>query len=303
MKWLPFFLLTLVQFLQIQAQKANSFLIYSVKGNVTVTDGSGNKKAQVGTLLNESSKLAVGPNSLVGIICNENTLFNVVKPGNYAMGQFKDSCITNKSSITGNYLKFIWNQLTAPKGSPEKNRKSFMNNVGAVGRGNISIWIDSRLDTINYYSGEFPVSWKCYSDATEFLFQIFDKPEGGTPLFEKTTKNNQVLFSEFASKLSKNTPYYWQVTIPSEEPEPRRVINFWSKTEFEALLTSIKKANKSGEVEGEAELNFRLGFMLESARFYSDAYPYYLKASQLNPELELYKKTVDAFCKDYNIAK
>nr|WP_294906221.1 hypothetical protein [uncultured Lacibacter sp.] len=283
------------------AQKANSFLVYSVKGTVSIVENNKGTKAQIGKLLTDNSTITVGANSLVSIICNEASLFSITKPGTYSMTQFKDSCLANKSSITSNYLKFIWNQLTTPKGSPEKNRKSYMNNVGAVSRTNISIWIDSRLDTINYYSGDFPISWKCYSDADEFTFDIYEEAENGKPVFQKTVKKTAVPFTDFSSKLKKNKPYFWQVNVKNEDPERRKVVYIWDKASFEKLLAQIRSAHNGTETA--AEENFRIGFLLESARFYSEAYGYYQKAAQLNPDLELYKKTLEAFRKDYAIGQ
>ncbi len=297
MKSTQLFLLACLFTLTVNAQKENSYLVYSVKGSVTISENDKTGKAQIGKLLTDKSKLTVGANSLVSIICNENSLFSVTKAGTYTMAQFKDSCLTNKSSITSNYLKFIWNQLTTPKGSPEKNRKSYMNNVGAVSRANISIWIDSRLDTINYHSGSFPASWKCYSDADEFVFEVFEQAEGGKAIYSKTVKSTAVPISEFAAKLKPNTPYFWQVTVKNEEPEKRKVIYVWEKAAFEKFTMQLRDLQKVPETE--AEQMFRVGFLLESARFYSDAYRYYQKAAQLNPELELYQKTLDAFRKDF----
>ena len=172
-----------------------------------------------------------------------------------------------------------------------------MNNVGAVSRTNISIWIDSRLDTINYNSGSFPVSWKSYSDAEEFLFEVYDKAEGGKPLYQKTVKKTAVAISDFASKLKPNTPYYWQITVKNEDPEKRKVIYVWEKAAFENFAMQLRDLQKAPETE--AEQFFRVGFLLESARFYSEAYRYYQRAAQLNPELELYQKTLEAFRKDF----
>ena len=176
-----------------------------------------------------------------------------------------------------------------------------MNNVGAVSRTNISIWIDSRLDTINYHSGDFPISWKCYSDADEFTFDIYEEAEAGKPVFQKTVKKTTVPFVDFASKLKKNKPYFWQVNVKNEDPERRKVVYIWDKASFEKLLTQIRSAHSGTETA--AEENFRIGFLLESARFYSEAYGYYQKAAQLNPELELYKKILEAFRKDYAIGQ
>lgn len=284
--------------ISMQAQKPNSFLIYSVKGTVTITENKKSSKAQIGKLLTDQSKLSVGPNSLVSIICNENSLFSIVKPGTYNMLQFKDSCLVNKSSITSNYLKFIWNQLTTPKGNPEKNRKSYMNNLGAVSRSNISIWIDSRLDTINYYKGSFPISWKCYTDVTEFDFQLFET--GSKSIFQKTiTTGTTVDIAEFAGKLKNNTAYNWTLKVKDEENTEKKVLIKWNKASYEKLVTRFRAANERFETE--AEQSFRLGFLLESARFYSEAYQYYKNAAQLSPDTELYNKTLDAFRKDYHL--
>jgi tetratricopeptide (TPR) repeat protein len=284
---------------QTNAQKPNSFLVYSVKGSVTITENNKGIKAQIGNLLTEQSKITVGKNSLVSIICNESSLFSITKAGTYSMTQFKDSCLTNKSSITSSYLKFIWNQLTTHNGTPEKNRKNYMNNVGAVSRTNNSVWIDSRLDTINFHQGNFPLSWKCFSDATAFSVEILQLARGGEPLVKKTVTKTSISINELTPELNNNSTYYWKVVAKGEESDERKVLVLWDSVSYNILLTELK--NTQTEFESEAEESFRLGFLLESARFYAEAYEYYKKAVQLNAEIELYQKTLAAFRKDYNI--
>ncbi len=301
MKQINLLLITAFLSISTQAQKANSFLIYSVKGTVNVVENNKTSKAQIGKQLTEQSKLTVGTNSLVSIICNESCQFSIVKAGSYSMSQFKDSCTSNKSSITTSYIKYVWNQLTTHKGSPEKNRKSYMNNVGSVSRSNISIWIDSRFDTINYNHGSFPVSWRCYADVQEFTFEIYEQAEGGTPVYQQKISKTTVPVASFASKLQPNKPYFWEVKIENEKSEGRKVIYIWDHESYEKLLHQLSKAHEGAETE--AEKNFRLGFLLESARFYAEAYQYYQKAVQLAPDVELFQKTLDAFKKDYNIGQ
>jgi tetratricopeptide (TPR) repeat protein len=110
-----------------------------------------------------------------------------------------------------------------------------------------------------------------------------------------------VSIADFVSKLKVNKPYYWQVFVKNEEPEERKVIYVWDDKSFNSLVENLRKAHAG--VETPAEENFRIGFLLESARFYADAYRYYQKAAQLNPELELYQKTLEAFRKDYAIGQ
>jgi len=128
----------------------NMFLVYSIKGNVSVVDNKVESKARIGTLLNNASVLKIPAGSFATLICNETRMFTLNKSGNYNMGNLKDSCKGSNSSVSANYMKYIWNEMTKSKGSPEKNRKAYMANVGAVSRSINNIWIDPKLDTVNY---------------------------------------------------------------------------------------------------------------------------------------------------------
>ena len=141
------------------ASAQNSFLIYTVKGNVSVIENNVTTKAKIGRLLPESAQVVVAPGGVISLICNQANLININK-GKVNLSTLGEQCKLTDQSVTSNYLKYVWSQLTAKPGSPEKNRKAFMTNVGAVSRGVNNVWIDPRLDTVKYVSGNFPLSWK-----------------------------------------------------------------------------------------------------------------------------------------------
>ena len=120
----------------ISAQE-NMFVVYSVKGTVAVVENNVETKAKIGTILNGNSSIKLGTGSFATLLCNETRMFSLNKTGSYAIANLKDSCKINNSSVSANYLKYIWSEMTKSKGTPEKNRKNYMANVGAVGRGDI----------------------------------------------------------------------------------------------------------------------------------------------------------------------
>ena len=277
----------------------NMFLVYSIKGNVSVVDNKVESKARIGTLLNNASVLKIPAGSFATLICNETRMFTLNKSGNYNMGNLKDSCKGSNSSVSANYMKYIWNEMTKSKGSPEKNRKAYMANVGAVSRSINNIWIDPKLDTVNYVSGTIPLSWKSYTDAEKFEFKLFSQPSGGNAIFSKLTDKKHVPVSELLKVIQPGKVYYWTAMVKDETNDDRKYLHYWPKEEYINFYNSIKKPEGTNETE--AEMNFRLGFVLEEAHFLAEAYQHYQKATQLAPAIPLYRFVFMSFKKDYEI--
>jgi hypothetical protein len=181
------FLFLLSIFGLVALSQENLFVVYSIKGNVSVIENKVESKAKVGTMINGDATIKIAAGSFATIICNETRMFSLGKAGNYTTASLKDSCKGNNGSVSSNYMKYIWGELTKSKGSPEKNRKNYMANVGAVSRSINNVWIDPKLDTVNYVSGTIPLSWKSYTDAEEFEFKLFDAANNNSIVDSKTT--------------------------------------------------------------------------------------------------------------------
>jgi hypothetical protein len=277
----------------------NSFLVYSFKGNVTVVENKAETPAKVGRLLNGNASIKLPAGAVATLICNENAMFTVKKSGSYALTQFKDSCKVSTGSVSSNYVKYVWSQMTKSSGSPGSNRKAFMNNVGAVTRSVNNIWIDPRLDTLNYVSGDFPLSWKSYAEADDFDFFLY-KTNDGSPAFFKTTVDKlKIPITKFAAQLTPGNTYYWTAAVKGEVNEEIKTLNYVTKSAFDALLVELK--NSIGAYESEAEQAYRLAFLLEDLHYLAQAYEQYTKAAKLAPTNPLYRSTLMSFKKDYEI--
>lgn len=277
----------------------NMFVIYSVKGNVSIVENKVETKAKIGTIVNGNSSIKVGAGSFATVLCNETRMFSLNKAGNYTTAGLKDSCKANTNSVSANYMKYVWSELTKSKGTPEKNRKNYMSNVGAVGRGDINnVWVDPRLDSINYVSGTIPLSWKSFPEAEEFEFRLYDESKSKVLLL-KTVKKKHVDISDILNLIQPGKTYYWNATIKGEtENTARQYLRYVRKEDYQPFLSAIKKHDA---VESDAEMNFRLGFVLEENHYLAEAYNYYLKATQLDATNSLYRFTFMSFKKDFEI--
>lgn len=276
------------------------YVVYSMKGNVSVIENKTETKAKIGTILNEASVLKLSSGSFATLICNESRMFSINKAGNYDMGKFKDSCKSSNASVSANYVKYIWNELTKSKGSPEKNRKAYMANVGAVSRSVNNIWIDPRLDTVYYVSGTVPLSWKSYAEAEKFVFKLFDKEDAEKDIYSKSTEKKHVDIGDFLKIIQPGQSYWWTAMIKGENNEERKFLKYWTKEEYNEFYKNIIKL-ETGATETEAEKNFRLAFILEESHFLAEAYQHYQKATQLAADNGLYRFVFMSFKKDYEI--
>ena len=292
-------LLAAIFSLQLCAQD-NMFVVYSMKGNVSSVENNTTTKVKIGTILNNESVLKLASGSFATLICNESRMFTIKKTGNHSLKNFNDSCKSNSSSLSANYMKYIWNELTKSKGSPEKNRKAYMANVGAVSRSINNIWIDPRLDTVFYVSGTIPLSWKSYAEAEKFEFKLYNSEEGKKEIFSKSTDKKHVEMAELLKIIQPGKSYWWTAMVKGENNDELKYFRYWTKEEYNNYYSKISKS-ESGAVETEAEKNFRLGFVLEEAHFLAEAYQHYLKATQLTPDNSLYRFVFMSFKKDYEI--
>lgn len=281
--------------------QGNNFLLYSYKGNVSVVQNKVETKAKVGQSLTSASTLKISAGAVVTLICNEAAMFTIGKPGTYALSSFGDSCRVSSSSVSANYVKYVWAQMTKPSGSAGSNRKAYMNTVGAVSRNINNVWIDTRLDTVNYSgtTNEFPLSWKSYAEAKEFEFMLYNQENFSTPFYTTTVSKLKIPIKDFSKKLKAGSSYFWTAAIKGESNEDLKVLNYVTKEAFESILENIKK--QGAAFEAPAEQAYRIGFMLEDAHYLSEALEYYTKAATLDTANALYRTTLMSFKKDYEI--
>jgi len=268
---------------------------------VSVVENNVEAKAKVGKPLNAGATVKVAAGSAVTLICNEAAMFTLTKAGTYPLSKFGDSCRVSSNSVSANYVKYVWASMTKSSGSAGSNRKAYMNTVGAVSRGGMNnVWIDNRLDTINYSSGNiFPLSWKSYAEAKDFEFSLYSNDNISTPIYSNMLTKLKISIGTFSGKMKQGNSYYWTAAIKGEENDDLKIINYVSKETFNAVLETIKL--QGAAFEAPAEQAYRIAFMLEDAHYLSEAYQYYSKAATLDAANALYRSTLMSFKKDYEI--
>ena len=285
------------------AASAQNFLLYSFKGNVSVVENKVESKAKVGKPLTGAASIKIASGGAVTLICNEAAMFTLSKPGTYALSSFGDSCRVSTGSVSSNYVKYVWASMTKTSGSAGSDRKTYMNTVGAVSRGGMNpVWIDYKLDTTFYSSGDFFLSWKVFTDAKDFEFQVYDPANLDKPVY-KTVVNSKmkIAIPSFINNLTQGNTYYWTTIVkdqPVDDPD-LKLLKYVSRTELDALINDLKA--QGAAFEAPAEQEYRLGFLLEDKHFLAEAYTYYLKATTLDPANALYRSTLMSFKKDYEI--
>ena len=298
MKKLSFLVFLFFLALGINAQ--SNFLLYSFKGNVTVVENGAEAKAKIGKMLNSNATVKVPTGGVVTMICNEAAMFTITKAGAYPLNRFGDSCKVSSSSVSANYVKYVWASMTKDAGSPGSNRKAYMNTVGAVARSVYPVWIDPKLDTVNYAGGEFPLSWTCYCDSKTYNFHMFTEDNLSTPFYSAVVSKLKIPITDFAAKLTVGKRYYWTSSLPErEENDQIKVLNYVSKEAYAEVLNKFK--SQGAAFEAPAEEAYRLAFMLEDAHFLAEALQYYTKAATLDTLNVLYRTTLMSFKKDYEI--
>lgn len=293
------FLIILSLFTGVVTAQENNFLLYSFKGNVSVVENKIESKAKVGKSLTSAAAIKVPAGSMVTLICNEGAMFSINKSGIFQLNNFGDSCRVSSNSVSANYVKYVWAQMTKSGGSPGSNRKAYMNTVGAVSRSINNIWIDPRLDTINYSGGDFPLSWKSYSEAKDFEFLLYNADNISTPFFSTNVSKLKIPIKDIIGKIKPGISYFWTAAVKGEENEEIKVFNYVTKETFNTVLESIKSQGTS--FEAPAEQAYRIAFMLEDKHYLSEAYQYYTKAAAADPTNVLYRSTLMSFKKDYEI--
>ena len=293
------FVIILSLFTGVVTAQENNFLLYSFKGNVSVVENKIESKAKVGKSLTSSAAIKVPAGSMVTLICNEGAMFSINKSGIFQLNNFGDSCRVSSNSVSANYVKYVWAQMTKSGGSPGSNRKAYMNTVGAVSRSINNIWIDPRLDTINYSAGDFPLSWKSYSEAKDFEFLLYNADNISTPFFSTNVSKLKIPIKDIIGKIKPGISYFWTAAVKGEENEEIKVFNYVTKETFNTVLESIKSQGTS--FEAPAEQAYRIAFMLEDKHYLSEAYQFYTKAAAADPTNVLYRSTLMSFKKDYEI--
>ena len=102
-----FFLLFSFIIINVASAQDDAFMVYSVKGNVSLMDNKTKTKARIGNVLNIGTLVIIPADAAITLICNEKNLITINKSGTFKLKDYKNQCATNSSSVSRNYLKYV----------------------------------------------------------------------------------------------------------------------------------------------------------------------------------------------------
>ncbi len=266
-----------------------NYLVYQVKGKALQTNGK-RSTLQIGQVLKHDAVLWLDKGAIVTLICDNYSTFSVTTAGGYVLAKHSEICPKNENSITADYCKFIWEQLTHPHESPEDNRLKFMHNTGAVVRGCPGVLIDPLFDTINYNGDSLFISWKTGLLKERLKFVLYTDESYGDQLFSTPVKEDHMNLDTIKKYSGKRDDVYWNINVDGNEICPRKYIRFWDKSKFDLYLDSLKKLIPPNS--GKAESDYITGFFLEENFFLTTALHFYQQAALTDTATFRYMRTV-----------
>ncbi len=288
-------------FTVLYAQRANDLLVYAVKGTVTATYNNQESLVKIGKVLRTGTTLHVRQGARMTMVCKEGKPLGVNKEGIFPLTRWKDSCRSGANSMTTNYFKYIWNEMYTRSPEHAQDEKG----VNAVTRSpapdifysnRIKIEFSPGLDTLNYVSGDFPLSWTSYSYDGKYLFRLYDVKTGKL-LYKDSLYRSFISTSKFKELLVPGNRYAWTVSAPRAGIIKKRILNYIPVIAFEKYLSDLQQPMDIPEEEGAQQ--FRIGFMLEQRHYLAEAYTWYKKAMEADPAMEIYRDKLLRFKSDF----
>lgn len=119
---------------------AQDFLVYTVKGNITITKGNNIEKVVPGMTLKSTDKVNIPAESRLVILNESSKSLHTIKiSGNDILNKLLDNSNNTKQELTDSYLTFIKQKVS---GINDKKDKNYMQAAGTSYRGEDSLLIN-----------------------------------------------------------------------------------------------------------------------------------------------------------------
>ncbi len=270
------------------AKAQQQFMVYAPQGKVYQKNGAKKRMFKTGDMLSLHTKIVMEANASATFICSNYSSFSIKKKGSFLLSSFVDSCVKDRPGFSKAYFSYLWNQFSSPGQSPEKLRRKYMQNTGAVVRGCPDVQTDSRLDTLLLTGSDSGfLQWHTTISQSRLSFVLYDAMEDGNLLYEKKMPGTTISIDSIRQWIETGKELYWNIKTDGEEKCTRKYLlqvpeQTFSNIENEAFLL-IPASSFPGEQV------FSKGFTAEYNRFLFKAVQYYRQAAKLEPLNNNYK--------------
>jgi hypothetical protein len=280
----------------LQAPAQTKFLTYKVNGKASYVLKNRQYALKAGKALPESATVMVPEGSSVLMICEQASKPLTLSKGSHRLANYRNSCDASDQSITANYLKYVWWQMTNPNSSTSDEKARNKSTSGAVSRGcpGLEFFV---ADTVNFFRENFILTWQVFAPDSRADFMLYEDAGSPIPLLSLPMKQGYLFLDSIKKWLQPGNRYYWTINLDGNQVCDRKLIQVWESENFEETLAEYQKALLP-EMD-EAERDYQMGFMLEQNGFTGEAYSYYKKAYEAKTGEERYKRTIKRFREDF----
>jgi tetratricopeptide (TPR) repeat protein len=278
----------------------NIFLVYKIYGKAFYNSPKGKVKVIIGNTYNESDSIFLEAKSKITFLCNNYVPFVVEKEGVVELKKIANNCIKSSQNKDLAFFKFVWEQFSHPHLDPKKNRKKYFHNLGAPIRNT-----HKDVDIEEYYSdysivegSKIKLKWdiklpKKFYKTGNYKFILMNRSSASKSINQFSIYNSGSFdFSNNDDNVIYPAIFDWGITYDSILSRERsNAITIYSRSQFDSIVKNIDSSIETNI--GAAEKNFRTGVALESLHFYREAFIYYQKALNLEPDNEMYKKNIE----------
>lgn len=291
------------------AQRGDELLVYSVKGNVTAFYNNKESAVKIGKVLRQGTIIRTARESYLTMVCKQGRPIMVTDEGSYPISIWRDSCKTDKKSLTSKYFSYVWSELYYRS----QEYKEDLEKYGSVAlvRGDapyryevypddtIVVDFKPQLDTINYVGKNFPLTWQFLGFDGKVQFSIYTAKERKL-VFRDSVADSRIFINRFNHKLKPGIRYAWTILAPVKTGVIRRRILTCVKQEvYDNLIDSLKTVPVIAE--DSAAKFFRIAYVLEKKHFLAEAYHYYQKAADADTSISLYADRLRSFVFDFRL--
>ena len=287
------------------AQKGDELLVYSIKGTVTLIEKDKESIVKIGKVLKQGVTIKTQKLAKLTMVCKEGKPLSITKEGIFPIVKWKDSCVTADNSMTSKYFKYIWDQLYVRSDDYKKEHPGGNENyerIEAPARGEkiLEIEFNEGLDTLNYATGNFTLSWLTNIEYTGKYNFILRDLKSDKEVYNDSIAGNCLPIGNLSKYMRPGKSYSWTVAAAKNGFSDQRVINCLPVRKVSQQISQLQ--NLTDIPEEKSVLYFRIAYLLEKNHYLADAFTYYQKAVYASPEIPFFQEKLNEFKKLFQLS-
>lgn len=270
----------------------NYFTVLAAQGKISLLKSGRTNWIDIktGDKINPGEKLKVGNNEYAGLVFSSGISIEIKKEGVYDFNQLKNSIKNNYKSSNKKFTEYVINELTAKAKDSEE-----MKSIGAVVRKRanfIETGIPSRSLVID---SNIVFKWYPHTTSSNYIFKLLNNRD--VTLYMKVLTDTAFDCPVSLIHLNSGTNYKWIVFDydHSGVSSDTNYIMVPSSGKLKAIRDSINELNSIFGKDTTAITQIIYASFYRDNQLNIEALNAYIKALQLAPDVDVYKKMFAIF--------